>query len=67
MEVRLVTLMGEDVPEHMRDKGLLSAYQVTSYDGSITTFETGADAARFASKLHREHRDMLGLDDDRDY
>ncbi|WP_134721272.1 hypothetical protein [Pseudomonas sp. PS01301] len=66
MEVKLVTLLGADVPESMREKGLSTAYQVTSYDGAVTVFETGSEAAQYASRIHKQHRFAQGLDDERD-
>lgn len=66
MKVAVVTLMGADLPENLREKGLPWAYRVTSYDGSTMIFETGSDAAQHASRLYREHRAAQGLDDDRD-
>lgn len=66
MDVKLVTLMGNDVPELMREKGLSAAYKVTSHDGTVMLFEKGAEAAQYASRLHREHRARQGRNDERE-
>ncbi|WP_286917585.1 MULTISPECIES: hypothetical protein [Pseudomonas] len=65
MDVKVATLSGDAVPDYLRDKGAPYAYQVTSYDGTITIFEKGAEAAHYASKLYREVRLNRGLEDDR--
>jgi len=65
MDVKAATLSGDAVPDYLREKGAPFAYQVTSYDGTITIFEKGAEAAQFANKLYREDRLSRGLDDDR--
>jgi len=65
MKVTVVTLMGTDLPENLREKGLPWAYKVTSYDGSTMIFETGSEAAQHANHLHREHRAANGLYNDR--
>lgn len=67
MAVKVVTLSGSAVPEYLREKGAPYAYQVTSYDGTITIFEKGAEAAQYANKLHREDRLSQGLEDDRGF
>lgn len=67
MAVSVKTISASQLPAHMQAKGAPFCYLVTSYDNTEYFFEKGEEAARFASKLHRESRWLQGLDDDRDY
>jgi hypothetical protein len=55
------------MPAQFRDAGHPYCYEVTSYDGTLSYFTTGAEAARHANALYKVHRIMLGLEDDRDF
>ena len=61
------TLGRNEMPAQLKDAGHPYCYEVTSYDGTLSYFMTGVEAARHASALYKAHRTMLGLEDDRDF
>jgi hypothetical protein len=67
LRVAVRTLDSSEMPAQFKDAGHPYCYEVTSYDGTLSYFTTGAEAARHANALYKVHRTMLGLEDDRDF
>lgn len=67
MRVSVRTLSAEILPACLRQGDSPYAYEVTSYDGAVTYFSTGVEAAAYATVLHRQHCELLGMENDREF
>jgi hypothetical protein len=60
MAISFKRLTGTELPPHFRAQGLAFAFQIVSYDGSVTYVKSEVEAAALVAELHREDRRFGG-------